>query len=417
MNKISLSIHRLAVNRQPLFLASIMLFFWTLFDGSVSYISPLAIKQAGFSDTVLGLIIGSSSITGAAFDFLLSKFLHNTHFRRVYLIMLVLCFTFPIVMMQAKTIWIFLLAMAIWGIYFDLSNFGTFDFVGRKIENEEHASSFGIINVFKSLGYMLAPLIIGLILSSNSSITLSTYILMIIFLSIACLFFILLVTITKKGKELIQSKVAKTPVSFGELYLWKAIGKKLFPVLTLTLFFYIMDSFFWTIGPLIAESYKKLHPFNGLFLTAYELPLLFIGWFIGNITQKFGKKRTAFYGFLIGSLFLCMFTFLHNLILIIFDVFMASIFLGLTIPALDGAYADYISETAKAEKEINALIDFSGNIAYIVGPISAGFLADKIGSATSFSIVGAVGVIIAIILIKFTPKKIHIIIANPSKTS
>ncbi len=55
-----------------------MLFFFTLFDGTVSYTAPLAMSQIGLSKTMLGMIIGTSSIFGAIFDFVLSKMLTNT---------------------------------------------------------------------------------------------------------------------------------------------------------------------------------------------------------------------------------------------------------------------------------------------------------------------------------------------------
>src|SRR5476651_1631208 len=95
----------------PLHIVCIMLFFWSLFDGIGSYIAPLAITDDGLSKTMLGLVIGSSSFFGAIFDFLMSKYLRNTHFRRIYLLMFALCFTYPLILWHAKTIWIFLIAM------------------------------------------------------------------------------------------------------------------------------------------------------------------------------------------------------------------------------------------------------------------------------------------------------------------
>lgn len=104
---------------------------------------------------------------------------------------------------------------------------------------------------------------------------------------------------------------------------------------------------------------------------------------------------------------------LHNPILILCDVFIASFFVGFTIPAINGAYADYISESSNVEKEIEALSDFSTNIGYVIGPIIAGFLADRVGNAQTFSILGLSGMIIAIILILKTPKSINIDIQIP----
>lgn len=105
-------IRNLGLNNKLLYMIATMLFFWAMFDGILGYLVPLVITQAGFSDTVMGIIFGSSSIVGGVFDFLLSKFLNNTHFRRLYLAMLAICALYPLILWQAKGIWMFLLAMA-----------------------------------------------------------------------------------------------------------------------------------------------------------------------------------------------------------------------------------------------------------------------------------------------------------------
>src|SRR6185503_11873762 len=78
------------------------------------------------------------------------------------------CMLYPLILWQAKGVWMFLLAMAMWGIYFDLENFGNFDFVGRKADTEVHASHFGMLLSFKSVGYLLAPLIAGLLIGATT---------------------------------------------------------------------------------------------------------------------------------------------------------------------------------------------------------------------------------------------------------
>jgi len=406
-DKISQSFQRINSHKKSLYIVCVMLFFWTLFEGIVCYVTPLKISQAGFSDTALGLIIGFSSIAGGVFDFLLSKFLTNTHFRRVYLLMFAGSFVYPLVLWQAKSIWVFLIAMAIWGFYLDLNTFGTYDFVGRKFDHEEHSANFGIIDIFKELGYVLAPLIAGLTLGITGIIDWKPILLMLMFLTIALFFYFLLKRLTSRAtKEYIEQTTYK-PLNFlREFSLWRKIGLILLAPLAITMMFNIFDSFFWTLGPLIAENFKELHPFNGLFLTAYTLPPLFMGWFVGNITKKFGKKRTAIISFLIGSFILSFFMFLHTPILILSDVLIAAFFVGFTAPAISGAYADYISESSQVEKEIEALSDFFINLGYVVGPIAAGYLADRVGNAQTFSVLGMGGIILSIILLVVTPRHI-----------
>ena len=74
-----------------LYAGGLMIFFWALFDGIVSYISPLLITHGGYSKTALGFLLGSSSVAGALFDYLLSRYLKNPHYRGVYLMMFAAC--------------------------------------------------------------------------------------------------------------------------------------------------------------------------------------------------------------------------------------------------------------------------------------------------------------------------------------
>lgn len=389
----------------------ILLFFWALFDGSVAYITPLKITQSGYSETFMGFIIGSSSIFGAIFDFILSKYLTNIHFRRVFFIMIILCLLFPLLLSQNSLIF-YLLAMAVWGIYYDLSNFGTFDFVGRKVLPEEHSKKFGFIDVFRSLGYILAPVIISLTIIKL--ISWQPFAAMFVFIGFAFIFLILLARFSRKeSQEFIHTKTYKNISLLKEMRLWKNVGIILLPVLLLTFFYNIFDSFFWTIGPILAEGYKELHPFNGLFLTFYSLPPLFVGWFVGNISQRYGKKRSAIIAFAIGSFLLTFFPLFHNPFIILISIFCVGIFTSFCFPAVDGAYADYISETALVEKEIEALVDFFTNLGYIIGPMIAGYIADTFGNAQAFSLLGIACCSVSLILLILTPRHIRI----PSKVA
>jgi hypothetical protein len=93
-----------------------MVLFWATYDGLMTYVTPLLMEEQNFSNSVIGLIIATSSITGALFDFLICKFFKNTDFRRVFMLMFALCFFYPLLLWQANIIWIFLFAMSVWGI-------------------------------------------------------------------------------------------------------------------------------------------------------------------------------------------------------------------------------------------------------------------------------------------------------------
>ena len=52
--------------------------------------------------------------------------------------------------------------------------------------------------------------------------------------------------------------------------------------------------------------------------------------------------------------------------------------------------------------------DFYANLGYIVGPVLAGLLADWLGNAMTFSVLGFAGVVLAIVLLAITPASIRV---------
>jgi MFS family permease len=381
-----------------------MMFFWSLFDGMLAYISPLIITEHGLSKTYMGFIVGSSSIFGALFDMIAIKILPSTHYRRVFLIMFSLCLVYPFVLFGAHTIAIYLVAMAIWGIYYDLKNFGLFDYVSQNTTEKEHASSFGLIQVLQSMGYLIAPIMVSALIIETITWKPFAYALIFLGISLLCFFFL----ITNRHVVHIRESSRKLKI-FMNMRMWFSLDRIIFPVLVMTFVLYLIDAFFWTIGPLLAENFSLPGQHGEFILTAYTFPGLVVGWFVNSATGTFGKKRTAFLSLLIGSVLLSLFVFVAaHYYFALTIVFIASMFLSLALPAINGAYADFIQEKKKYGEEVETLTDLYTNLGYIVGPISAGFLADILGNAASISSVGIFGIVVAIILMLTTPRHIEI---------
>lgn len=393
------------------FVFAVVVLFWAIFDGAISYITPLLIQKQGYSNSEIGFIIGFASVAGAAFDFFIYKIFKNTNFRRLILAMFVICFAYPLLLWQTKSLWLFLLAMSIWGVSYDLYGFGIFNFVAKYIKRKNSPSSFGIIQVFRSLGNIIGPLVVGLLIVNSvdwRSLAFSWFALFVGFIFFIYLFFII------RGHGVI-SNLFKQPLTHRDIlaqyHVWRKLGGLLRPMLAIAFYYRVIDAFFWTLIPLYAvtTSYQQ---FGGLLLAAYTVPALITGWFVGSLTRSYGKKRTAYASLLAGSLILALFFFIQNEIVLVLSIFLASFFIKLTRPVVFSSFADYINDAPLAEIEIEGLEDFSANMGYIFGPILAGVLADLFGIQSAFGVLGLIGAVLAITLLIFGPK--HIIISNQS---
>jgi len=400
------------LKHKQLYAASLMLFFFAIFDGIISFITPLVITQKGISESMMGLIIGTSSIAGILFDLILCRVLKDTRFRLIYFLMFIVCSVYPLILWGANTALLFIIAMVMWGLYYDLLGLASLDFIARSSAKEEYPSSFGVLRVFEDLGYLLAPLISGFLI--YEIIDFRPFLAAWIFLSLAFIAFILVLALTRKTNNGYPKDNGSRPSSiFTEIYLWKKIGNFILPVLLVSLLINIVDAFFWTIGPLISENLSFLGDLGGLFMTVYILPPLFVGWFVGGVTAKLGKKKTAFYSLLLGSLILSTFFLFKSPVILLVIAFLFSFCSALALPAISAAYADYVSETPNVEKEINTLQDSFSNLGYVIGPIIAGVLSQNFGHNLTFTFLGIFGVLLSLILLLITPKHINIRIKKP----
>ncbi|MCX6727142.1 MAG: MFS transporter, partial [Candidatus Shapirobacteria bacterium] len=322
------------------------LLFWAIFDGLLSFFIPIYVVGLGFTKTELGLIIAFQSITGAVFDFLISKYLKKYHYLTIFFIFFFLSLIFPLILWYSKTTLLLLFAMTVWGLYYDLLAFAVFDFSSRHSLKNEHCQNIGAIGVFKSAGYLIAPLI-GSLLVINSVVSFGNILYSYIFLFISGILFIVFYANSADHRTITFPRKYHHQNAVSEITLWFQVGRILIPVLLFNLLLSSFDYIFWTLGPLL--------PNGGYFMFAYVLPVIIIGWSSEIITRKLGKKVTAYASFLLGSLVLTLFFWVNDPYLILLVIFFASLFSSLAWPSLKGAYVDYLVESPAFKQEIEGL--------------------------------------------------------------
>ena len=386
-----------------IYLFGIVILSFSLFDGIITYLIPLVTLERGLSKTLIGIIIGSAAVAGAFFDFAIYKIFKNPIYRRLFMVMFAVSLAYLFIIWRANSFVLYILAMIMWGFYYDLKNFGTMDFACRYFPQQEQTANFGLIQVFQSLGCLLAPLIAGFLITETVGD--KPFFAGLLFLVISAIFFIALTLQTRQAQEFLPSKpILKTSWS-EEISLWKKTGKIILPVLILGAFYTVIDSFFLILGPLFAEN-LPLEPFDGIFMFAYLLPASLMGGFVGKITKKFGDKNSIIMGLLCGSLILSFFYFFKSPMASILIIFVAFCFISIISPITHAIYAHYIHKSPKEKKEIQELGDFSENIGYIIGPVIAGIIADQIGIQVTFSALGVAGLVFALFLALVMPKNI-----------
>lgn len=383
-----------------------VLFFWTLFDGLVSYATPVLITDNGISNTVMGLILSTSSVFGIIFDFVLATIIKRIDYRRIFIVMLLISSLYPMLLWSAKTIPFYIFCMAIWGLYYDLYSFGMGDFKARSGDYSDNAENGSILSVFSSCGYLVAPLLTSVILST----TISSKYYAIFFVLISVFLYIVFLSISKKDKSISPPNEEFVNKSLREqLPIWSKVMIHLFPVLAFTFVIYVFDSIIWTIGPLLTETFPDFPNFGGFFVMVSMLPGLAMGALAPKVMKLLGKKRSAFLCFGLSNLVLIPILFVKAPIFVLLFTLISSLLGYISFPAIQSAFSDYIARSKTCDREIYALQDVFVNLGYVIGPALIGFLSDKFGGIQSIAYMAMFGVILSFIFIFSTPKKLEII--------
>ncbi|MFI5240966.1 MAG: MFS transporter [Microgenomates group bacterium] len=380
------------------------MFFIFIANGILSFWVPNLIEDIFKDPAKTGLIISFSSLIGFLADMALPQILRGISVRSLILWSIVGVFIFSAVLlfgMSSPLLWIFLLAMAIWGIYYEFMMFSEQQFVSDTIPYKSHSSSWALLDIFRNLGYFIGPIMAGYLIISNDRNAAYGAILF------ALVSLVILISTKKMHSRPVEIDFSQVNL-FKETQHWRTLFKTVWPVVTLSLFLGIIDAAFWTTGAIWTEELARQNLFGILFIPAYQLPSLFMGFVVAKWGVINGKKKIALHYLLVACLFLVAMGLSDAIPLLIIMVFVSSIMLSVTYPMIEAVYSNIFTRMGKERRHLMGLTNSAGSLSYIVGPAICGFIAASVGPRMTFSILGGAGVLVALILLLVTPKKIKL---------
>lgn len=340
-------------------------------DSLMGYVSPVFIASKMNSTFLMGLILSSSSVVGLLADMVIAKQFARREYRFFVRWLFALALFFPLsFLIMPGHVLTFLVAMAVWGVYYEFIIFSQFNFVHKAVDIEGHARAWGILETFKAFGSVIAPVAATLLLEHSVEAVLYVSIVTLILGMI--LFFIY----RKKFKEKICIEIKPEAVVLQkrdflqELTIWRVLFAKVWPMYLFYFAFIVMESAFWTVGPLLSEEIRQNYPWSGFLLTAYILPSLFVPYLVRYIGPHVSKKRVAFWSALLGALVLAGGAFgLGPSPLLVICIFLSSVFFSLDYPEIEAVFEDYLSRIDAYSNDLIGLQSTATSLAYIIGPI------------------------------------------------
>lgn len=386
-------------------LFSLISFLISFADAIMSYISPIFIEDQVQSTLAMGIIFSFSSLVGVVCDMIFPKIFSNkSHFfflKVTVLSSILFPTTFLFFPQHVATLF---LAMAIWGVYYELNMFSSFQFIHSYVHIAEHTKAWGVLQAVQSSAYALGPIVAAFVLSRSFDMG---FITVFIFLGIALFLTIVfrLAFVPKKHSEVGDATIHKSWLS--EFKIWKLLFKRVWPLLSLQFLVTVIDASYWTIGTLLMQSLIEKHFLGGFLLTAYIVPSTLVGLFLTKLTLASGKKRTALITTICAGSLLALYMFINSVPLLIVITGCISFFLGIAVPQMKATFEDYISRLKENGSEMIGIQGSSTSIAFIVGPILATSIATVFGIQEAFSFLGVLMFALAVLLLYVTPRKIR----------
>lgn len=402
MRKFSLSILTDGVWSKVIALTSI-LFFVLLADAILSDWVPNYIQTVTGSALIMGAIMSFSSVIGFGADIIFPQLLKWTTVKKL-LVMAVLSGVLFSGVLYFSTLWpvlvIFLVAMAVWGVYYELLGFANQQFVSETVPGKMRASVWAVIGIFRNLAYFIGPIIGGVLAVQGDRVVVLTA------GGISILAYGLVFFLKLSNKQVVVKNEEINLVK--ELSHWWVLIEHVWPMLIASFILGLIDATFWTTGTVLTEVLARENWIGGLFLPMYMLPSLFVGILVLKWGIYRGKKKWAEIFMLLGGIALALLFIQDSIVYKLAIVFVSSIFFSVSYPLIDAVYSDIVSRMGRERKHLIGLSASMISLSYIVGPVLAGWIASQVGESMTFVVMGVAMAAVSIMLLILTPRKLRL---------
>lgn len=386
------------------------LFFLMLADGAMAYIFPILVEENLNSNTLMGVIMALSSVAGLVSDFTFPQLLKDRSWKFQLIAAILLAVLFPISLsigIVTSSIYLFILGSAVWGVYWEFMAFSQQSYVISEDKSGEYSKDWGILYLIHQITAVIGPILGSMLLMQslvNTNITIITFL-------VFSLIFSLIISKKSTRNEISAQKIGikQTFNIIKEARYWRLLSVNIWPVMIISITSTIINAFFWTIGGLFGTELFGEHGVDWIVLVLFSGPTIFGALILTRVSIKNKKKKFSQIFLTIGSAFLAMlFLAEGSKFLILLLITLGSFSLAFIGPLNEAVYSDLLERLKKDRLHLLGIAKANVSIAFIIGPLLAGFLADRLDYLVTFSIVGVFGVIVGLILLLVTPKKIRI---------
>lgn len=363
---------------------SMVIFLYSILNGMVSFLLPVLLEESIPSLSLVGIILASSSVWNIITDFVLGISNKSPSYRLLTrLVGMLLFILFGSIWISTNPV-VLIFAAAIWGVYTELATFAGFNFVISTSSSKDRSAHFGLLNNFKSLGFALAPIMIGLAVADNRQMIYFTGIFFVF-----CFLSLFQIQIWQNKLPQVSTFSAKRRSLIKLVKTWFRVGKNISKYLVVFFIRGVADGVLTSFVPIFVEMKSELKIFGGFIVAGLSLPTAFVSGYFGSLADKWGRRKFIVLGLLISAVALLFFGFSTNPFLAIFLSLLIGIGFSLYVPPLEAELGCFVDKHHYLEDEVESESGAIYNFGFITGAGLTGFVVSVLGGfGPAFAILG-----------------------------
>ncbi len=360
--------------RKQLLLFSTVIFFFTTLIGAVITVHPLYLTQFVEQPALVGLIAAISSFAGLIFSLPIGTLSDREGREPMLIVSFVLVSVVLLAFFINTHLYLLVLLQIAFGVFMAPIWIVGEAFIKDISPTERRGEFRSFFGTFANAGLLIGPLIGGLLAGAFG--IRSPYFFAAILLSVP----LILVFGLKDG----HSSTNKNQAVMDFLPVLKEFIQqselKLLALCTVSLYFWYAVK--WVFGPLYLLNLGFSPLIIGVWLAVSVLPFLLFQIPIGKLSDKIGKSKIIYLGFLISTISLLPLGFMSSISSLLATIFIISIGTAFAEPLIEARVTDIVPKERYGA--YSGIFEFTKTLGLMLGPVGSSIFVYSFGISYSF---------------------------------
>lgn len=397
-----------SIPRSPLNIFFLSFFLIIIADGTMSYVFPIVVEQNLKSNTMMGIIMSLSSVTGLVCDFIFPSLISRKHWKQLLIACVLMALLFPVFSYFGELfnlVLFFVLASVAWGVYYEFLAFSQQNYIIESNKERNFSKDWGLLAVLISIMEVIAP-ILGSTLLVVGGLSYPMAVLIMLSVTLA----ILMLQETKSEEDIEIKSVSRELMKLiKEFKMWDLLYGKVWQVLLVSFVLQSVFATYWTFGGLFGQQLVGNEGMDWIVIVLYAIPSLIASLLLTKFMVKKNKKKLTQIFLISGGILLSLLVFTReSLYLTGLLILLSSLMFAFAYPLNNAVFSDLGARLGKEKNHLFGMMNAIGSIAFIVIPIALGVLSDSYGYIYAFAFTGAFSMIAGVVIIIKTPRKIRL---------